>query len=217
MRQRTSQILFAYWNEVRAGRLAPQRFDVEPARIASILPETFILECVNSHTFRYRLAGTRICEQLGYELRGSNFLDGWPEEDHITLERALATLVSQGAGLELVVEARPGRGAAARFELVLLPLLHTRQTVARIVGCISILQPEPAWLGSEPPTVRRIISSDLIWPDGRPHSVARAMARQSPFAPEMAGARIVQSARRTFRILDGGLSQKPLIDSKPQK
>ena len=44
MQQRTNQILFAYWNDVRGERLAPRRFEIEPARIATILPETFILE-----------------------------------------------------------------------------------------------------------------------------------------------------------------------------
>ena len=44
MKNRTSQILFAYWNEARQGRVAPRRLDIEPARIAGILSETMILE-----------------------------------------------------------------------------------------------------------------------------------------------------------------------------
>ena len=79
MKQKTSQILYAYWNGVRGERMAPRRFEIEPARIATILPETFILERLDTDTFVYRLAGTRMCEQFGCEFRGANFLDGWNE------------------------------------------------------------------------------------------------------------------------------------------
>ena len=75
MKQRTSHILFNYWNDVRGDRLAPRRFDIEPSRISKILAETFILERVDSHTYVFRLAGTKICEQFGIEFRGRNFLD----------------------------------------------------------------------------------------------------------------------------------------------
>ena len=63
MKQSTIQVLFGYWNEVRGERLAPRRFEIEPARIATILPETFILERLDSETFPYRLAGTKICDR----------------------------------------------------------------------------------------------------------------------------------------------------------
>ncbi len=48
MKQRTIQTLYAYWNELRAGRVAPRRLEIEPARIGSILPETFMLERTES-------------------------------------------------------------------------------------------------------------------------------------------------------------------------
>ena len=81
MKQRTLHTLYGYWNEVRAGRLAPRRLEIEPSRIAGILSETFMLERVDAATYRYRLAGTRLCELFGSELRGTNFLDGWSEQD----------------------------------------------------------------------------------------------------------------------------------------
>ena len=64
MRHRTTQIIYSYWNEARQGRLAPRRFDIEPARIAGVLAETTILEQVDNETYRFRLAGTRITEQF---------------------------------------------------------------------------------------------------------------------------------------------------------
>ena len=87
MKQRTLQTLYGYWNEARAGRLAPLRLEIEPSRIAGILAETFMLERMDAATYQYRLAGTRLCELFGSELRGMNFLDNWSEADRAVLER----------------------------------------------------------------------------------------------------------------------------------
>ena len=62
MQQKTLQTLYSYWNEVRAGRLAPQRLEIEPSRIAGILSETFMLERIDAASYQYRLAGTRLSE-----------------------------------------------------------------------------------------------------------------------------------------------------------
>ncbi|MEQ1673140.1 MAG: PAS domain-containing protein, partial [Hyphomicrobium sp.] len=42
MREAITQKLYTYWNDIRAGRLAPKRFEIEPSQIASMLPDTFI-------------------------------------------------------------------------------------------------------------------------------------------------------------------------------
>ena len=98
MQQRTLQTLYGYWNEVRAGRLAPQRLEIEPSRIAGILSETFMLERIDAGSYQYRLAGTRLCEMFGSELRGRNFLDGWSEADRQVLARDLGTRLRAGRG-----------------------------------------------------------------------------------------------------------------------
>ena len=145
MRQRTSQILYAYWNEVRRGRLAPRRFDIEPARVAAVLAETLILERVDADTYPFRLAGTRICEQFGAEFRGSNFLDLWSKDDRASLAQKLALLGEQGGVAVLDFEGRAGEGRVAKFEAILLPLFHAQPTVDRFLGSISCCR-APLWL-----------------------------------------------------------------------
>ena len=92
MKQRSLQILYKYWNGVRAGRIAPRRLEIEPARIAGILAETFMLERITAAEFQFRLAGSRLCELFGSELRGTDFLDGWNAADRDLLERQLAAV-----------------------------------------------------------------------------------------------------------------------------
>lgn len=206
MRTRTSQLLYAYWNDVRGSRLAPRRFEIEPSRIAAVLPETFILERVDFETYRFRLAGTRICEQVGVELRGSDFLEGWTAEDRVTLQRALLSISQQGGVLTLEVRAT-GREPTRQvdFEIIMLPLLHLAPTADRYLGCWCALD-APSWLGAEKLTSCAVTACEIVWPDGRPHAVVERQERQVPFLPHVRSSRLVRVDRRQFRVYDGGLS-----------
>ena len=208
MRQRTSQILYAYWNEVRGERLAPRRLEIEPSRIATILPETFVLERGPAATYTFRLAGTRLFEAFGHEFRGTDFLAGWSPNDRTTLVRQLDVVCSQGAALVLLFEAATAAsGKCAEFEAVLLPLLHTAGDVTRLLGAISPLA-APPWLGHERLEGQRLLGHELIWPDGRPYTIAEKMREQTPLKSALSGARLVRFDRRSFRVLDGGLGRK---------
>jgi hypothetical protein len=206
MKNKTSQTLYAYWNEVRGKRMAPRRFEIEPARIGSILPETFILERIEGGGYRFRLAGTRIFEAFGVEFRGADFLDMWTDQDRDPIAQQLATLSAQGGVATLTFDAMSTDGRRASFEAILLPLVHTTQVIDRIVGSISCIAP-PAWLGTVRLDKRRLVQQELIWPDGRPHAVLARGEAQAPFLPHTRGARLVRSERRQFRVYDGGLSK----------
>ena len=204
MQQKTLQTLYGYWNEVRAGRLAPQRLEIEPSRIAGILSETFMLERIDAATYQYRLAGTRLCEMFGSELRGRNFLDGWSEADRQLIGRDLVTVCEHGAVAVLGLEGSSGDSRhRVELEAVLLPLVHAGQKIGRIIGAICATS-APHWLGSAPLLSRHLRRHEVIWPDGRPHSVVERLSKQAPFQPERAHARIVRTDRRQFRVFDGG-------------
>ena len=211
MKNKTSQILYSYWNEVRGKRIAPRRFEIEPARIGSILPETFILERSEGSTYRFRLAGTRIFECFGVEFRGASFLDLWSKADREEIAVVMSSLANQGGvgTIEFVAEAPDGRPAT--FEAVLLPLVHTGQVIDRIVGAISCANP-PEWLGCVRLDRQHVVHHEVIWPDGRPHAVLAAGERQSPFLPHTRAARLVRTARRQFRVYDGGLAKSERDD-----
>ncbi|NOT70525.1 MAG: PAS domain-containing protein [Hyphomicrobium sp.] len=206
MREAITQKLYTYWNDIRAGRLAPKRFEIEPSQIASMLPDTFILERIDSATFRFRLAGTRICETFGQEFRGINFLDLVGAEDRVTLQRQFSVIARQGAAGVFNVASETAGGETVRFELLILPLVHMRETVDRFLGSVALVD-HPAWIGHEALIKTRILSHDLVWPDGRPHEMIDAVHRQSPFLPHMKDARIVRADRRQFRVYDGGLAK----------
>jgi hypothetical protein len=77
MKLATTLELFAYWNRARAGKLAPDRADIDPGAIRRALGDTFILAFERPNGHRFRLAGTRVCALFGQELKGQSFLTLW--------------------------------------------------------------------------------------------------------------------------------------------
>ena len=204
MQEAVSQSLFAYWNGLRDNRPAPKRFEIDPSRIANHLPNTFILERHDAGDLRFRLAGTRIADALGVELRGTNLFDLFNSEDARALQDRTDVIAEQCAVGVFRMSAVNPEGRSASFEMLILPLVHTQDTVDRFLGSIVPLD-KPDWLGTSVLTNRALTDHLLVWPDralGVTHS-----DRQLPFQPIRREARIVRSARRQFRVYDGGLCQ----------
>lgn len=203
MKQKTTQALYAYWNEVRAGRLAPRRLEIEPSRLSPILAETFMLERMDAATYRYRLAGTRLCEIFGTELRETNILDGWNDADRLAVARSLSSMREQGAVVLLTFETGVDTARRVKFEALLLPLIHADGKIGRVIGTMTATT-SPHWLGYERLVGKRLIQSELIWPDGRPHAVVERTNTGAPFLAAVRQGRVVTDERRRFRVVDGG-------------
>jgi hypothetical protein len=195
MQQPTSRQLYAYWDRIRNGRVAPRRFEIEPARIAGLLPETFIAEGAGLLGFRFRLAGTKICEQFGKELRGIDLLSLFDEKDREQLTGVLQAIFTDGAVGYGLVRSFTLSNRQASFELVLMPLIHTGEKINRLLGVITAIEP-PFWLGAESLVRHEVVELHLHWPDGPPAHAARE------------GAEIVRLSPRRFRVLDGGLAER---------
>lgn len=73
--------LFEYWEQRRAGRVAPGRQDIDPLDLPlTILPHVLLIEVErNPLDFHYRLAGTAADTIHGQSLKGVRILDLRPE------------------------------------------------------------------------------------------------------------------------------------------
>jgi hypothetical protein len=206
MKETVSQSLFAYWNSLRGDRLAPKRFEIEPSCIGPFLPDSLILERLDVDLLRFRLAGTRVSEAFGFELRGTNLFQLFEKDDIAALQRQIAFIASQGGVGVFEISASDDAGRSATFEMLMLPLTHSRNVIDRMLGSITPRE-KPNWLGSVRLTRRKLLSHNLIWPDGRPLAIIQSIRRQAPFSPIVREARIVRAKRRQFRVYDGGLGR----------
>ncbi|MFT3730877.1 MAG: PAS domain-containing protein [Hyphomicrobium sp.] len=206
MQEAVSRSLYSYWNALRGSRPAPKRFEIEPSRIANNLPDAFILERIDAGNVRFRLAGTRIAEVLGLELRGRNLFELFDAEDRRTLQDQMDIVAARCAVGVFQIAASSDDGMTAAFEILILPLTHTRDSVERFLGSVAPVD-KPGWLGSLPLTKRKLIHHEIIWPDGSPAFAEHSTQAQVPVLHRQREARIVRSARRQFRVYDGGLNQ----------
>lgn len=188
MQQPTSRQLYAYWDHRRNGRIAPRRFEIEPAKIASLLPETFIAEGAGLLGMRFRLAGT-ISASSSAGSSGASIFSRFGRQGTATrLPPCSATCWSMrrlAMASSLPIRMPTGR----RFEFILLPLIHTSETINRLLGSITAIEPA-FWLGSEPLTRLEIAAVGLHWPDGTPAFASR-------------GAEIIRLRPQRFCVLAG--------------
>ncbi len=159
MRQSVSRDLYAYWNQLRGDRSAPDRTDIDPAAIRHVLADSFIIEVEPSCVFPIRLCGTRLNALWLSDQKGKSFLDLWREEDRRNVAAALLTVID---GITPVVAGalarapsidRAGPGVLAadldrdmNLELLLLPLRHFGKTHSRLLGSLASSDQTP-WLG----------------------------------------------------------------------
>src|SRR5476651_9614 len=75
---------YVVWEDLRAGRIGPNRDAITPARLRSILSSTFTIDVIDGgQDFRFRFAGDRIIQFMGQryagtllsQKRGSTFFD----------------------------------------------------------------------------------------------------------------------------------------------
>jgi hypothetical protein len=201
MLQSTVNQLYAYWDRVRNGRVAPSRIEINPVDIAPLLAETFIAECVGPSRYRIRLAGTKICNHFGRELRGADVLEFWDEAGRESLVELLAGVFGEGGVGHALIQARTKQGRLCTLEFVLMPLTHGGDAINRGLGAITAIDP-PFWLGTEPLLPLQVLEWNIYWPDGGPMMGTR---RLQPSADLEA---LAASGLRVFSVHDGGLDKR---------
>lgn len=125
-----------HWDELRAGRIAPSRAELDPKPLAHCLDVMFVAELVAPTVARLRLCGQQLGDLLGMEPRGmplSVFFNG---EARAELGAAL-TQVAQGARVVMPLRSEAGLGQPAIDGLVaLMPLTDADGRITRILGVL---------------------------------------------------------------------------------
>ena len=181
MKQATTRELFSYWNDLRGGRTAPERADIDPAAIRTILSDTFILvfdRRDDSPAFPFRLSGTRLNALFLTELKGRPMMDLWEAGDRSALTRILHGVLDDCTPVVAGLRAAPHRHAALELEMLLLPLRHHGRTHSRILGSITPMR-VPSWLGLMPVEALSLYSLRLL----DRHAIASLIERQASAAP----------------------------------
>ena len=187
MRHAVSMELYAYWNVLRAGRTAPERNEVEPGAIRSVLADTFVLEFDAGIGFPFRISGSRVNALFLRELRGLSFLKLWRETDRSEIVSVLQRVADTAQPCLLGAEARPlGLGPVA-VEVALLPLRHNGSTHSRILGSLAA-DAGADWLGLVGAGAATLTSVKAVDPSARANAAAElTVSASAPRAHARAG------------------------------
>ena len=163
MKHAASRALHAYWDRLRGTRAAPDRADVDPGAIRTLLGDVYLLELGMPRQFTIRLAGTRLCTLFCRELKGSSLDSLFAPRD----QGEIADLVTEVTGSVIpMVAGISGETAAGQtidLELMALPLRHRGRTQSRLVGSLAALD-VPYWVGTVPLERLRIVSARRLYP-----------------------------------------------------
>lgn len=191
MKHAATRELYAYWQELRGGRPAPDRGEIEPGAIRGVLSETFILALDRMAGYPFRLAGTRVCALFGRELKGDSFLSLWDEPSRPTMLDLVGILTDEWVGTVAGVTGNDPEGRRVELELLLLPLSATRPALQRAIGVLAPLQ-IPQWIGSSTVGPLALGTRRHVGPAVEKRLLPRFLAPRS---------------RRDFVVYDGGRSQ----------
>jgi len=149
MKHPSTRALFAYWNEVRGKRPAPEREDIDPVAIRQVLGDTFMLAADFVDEHRFRLAGTRVCALFCRELKGESFPGLWSETSRAQIIDLLAAMTGDSTGAVAGVTGHAVNGARLDLEMLILPLAHRGHARIRALGALSPIEIS-YWLGESP-------------------------------------------------------------------
>lgn len=161
MRHQVSKDLYAYWDNLRGERSAPDRADIDLRAIRDILADTFIIEEGADGAYPVRVSGARVENLWGQGRQGACFTQLWRPADRLGVEAGLANVVENASHVVASVRLHAPGDARLDLELLLLPLRHFNRSHTRILGALTPLSPVD-WLGQTPISPLEMISMRCV-------------------------------------------------------
>jgi hypothetical protein len=175
----------AHWEACRNGHDVPNRSDIDPRRIAPLLANAFIAERIAPGVVRLRVAGMKLGDLMGMDVRGMPLCSFIAPADRAAFALHLVDLFDRPASLRLALKGGPGPGRPAAplsGTMLLLPLRSDLGDVSRALGCLVVTQ------GRIGPAARRFnIENAQVMPlSGSAHRPPFSVIEGARTAPKMA-------------------------------
>lgn len=161
MKHRNSHLLIGYWSRLRAGRDVPDQSEIDPRAIKRMLSQVFILDARDPARPFYRLAGTKLCDRFGLELRGTSFYAHWEAQAREQLVQLLRQSLEMKQPVWLSGIGTTASCAMMEMETVLAPLTFGASAPQRFLGIAQFLG-DSTQLGGRPIAYERLIDSRMV-------------------------------------------------------
>jgi hypothetical protein len=188
----SSRMLFRFWETMRGDNAAPRRDDLDLRQIRQLVPYLFIGEyATKARMYRWRLAGTGVCELYRRELTGTNMLAGWDAFETDTISRFLSATIASKQPAVLRFRMQTDRNQVVGAEMAAFPMLAVDGVTTHLMG--GLFPFRETWsLGYTALTGFELSAARLVWTENLPE----APPQEHP----------ASKARRNFHVISGGLS-----------
>jgi hypothetical protein len=177
-----SRLLFCQWEAMRAARPCPNREDFSLTAVRDIVPDLAILERDHIRkTFRFRLAGTRVCDLYKTNLTGTDALSGWDSfEQDVVSKHLLQTMINMQPTL-LRARLTTDTKQQVAVEAILLPI---RKRASEGIEILSGYFPfrQALSLGHNAIVGRELLAIRSIWTEYQDAITPRPAAKNHRFA-----------------------------------
>ncbi|MGB0508280.1 MAG: PAS domain-containing protein, partial [Pikeienuella sp.] len=135
-----NQRMLDYWSQLRGDRLAPFKAEVTARGIGRVLASnTFILENLGDGNLRFRLAGSKLFDIFGLEVRGMSALAIMNEEHRSRFRSLIEESLTNPSTVMCRCEATTPNHESTFIEFVLAPLRSDFDEMDRMIGAVHVL------------------------------------------------------------------------------
>jgi hypothetical protein len=190
-----SRHLFRQWEMLRAERACPTREDFDFGQLKTIMPDMVVIDRdYLRSSFKFRLAGTRVCALFNRNLTGGAVLDGWDSFESDLMSKHLMTVINQQQPAVVRMRLTTDRSQVVAAEMLALPVQMRDSHRIQVVGGLFPFR-AASTLGHTGITARELVSARVIWTE---HQIELArVAPQQNLRPPL-------DVTRKFTLIDGG-------------
>jgi len=150
-------MLMRAFDQMRGGRTAPRREDLDLKQVRKLVPNLFIAEqAASPGDFRWRLAGTAVSALMGREVTGSGITDGWDRQDSERIRRFLSGISGAHKPDILRMRFMTDRGQWILAQIAAVPLMAADGLTTQVLGGLFTF-PDPDLKHHDAITARELV------------------------------------------------------------
>jgi len=179
-----SRKLFRYWEGIRGERAAPNHESIDLKAIKDIVPWLFILEWSRARkSFRWRLAGTGVCQLWRTELTGTEVMKGWDRFEYQTVSRLLEGVTTSLQPCAFRLRLVTFLGHQLPVEMIALPIRAKGNIATHVFGTVMPFR-DLGSHGYDSISGIQLLSARVIWTEPVPgDSLISEKSRRQEFSP----------------------------------
>jgi hypothetical protein len=189
-----SRQLFRHWEMLRAERACPTREEFEFGPIKNQLPDMLVIDRdFLRNSFKFRLAGSRVCGLFGRNLTGCDVMTGWDRFESDVMARHLNTVLNQKQPAVIRMRLSTDRGQVVAAELLALPVKMRGSQRMQIIGGLFPFRAAQS-LGHSSIAKQELVAARVIWTE---HEMPENSVEGAVMPP-------LGTLARNFTLIDGG-------------